>query len=174
MEWIDLAQERYKWLAVVNAVMNLRVPYSAGNFLTSWGPVSFSGRPLLPVIKYNEDDKLVRIWHFSGEGVMGGGGLKEIDRLEDKGVDGKIKLNWMIRKQVRQAGTGLMWLRKGASVGLLWIRSWTFGLHKMLGIFWVAEELLASQRGRSVIQLVLFVCLLDSSVLVYDTVLLGE
>jgi hypothetical protein len=35
MEWIDLAQERDRWLAVVNAVMNLRVPISAGNFLTS-------------------------------------------------------------------------------------------------------------------------------------------
>ena len=35
MEWIDLAQERDRWLAVVNAVMNLRVPYNAGNFLPS-------------------------------------------------------------------------------------------------------------------------------------------
>jgi len=35
MEWIDLAEERDRWPAVVNAVMNLRVPYSAGNFMTS-------------------------------------------------------------------------------------------------------------------------------------------
>ena len=26
MDWIDLAQDKEKWLAVVNAVMNLRVP----------------------------------------------------------------------------------------------------------------------------------------------------
>jgi len=26
MDWIDLAQNREKWLALVNAVMNLRVP----------------------------------------------------------------------------------------------------------------------------------------------------
>jgi len=31
----------------LNAVMNLRLPYNAGNFLTSWGPVSFSRRILL-------------------------------------------------------------------------------------------------------------------------------
>jgi hypothetical protein len=26
MDWIDLAQNRYRWHALVNAVMNLRVP----------------------------------------------------------------------------------------------------------------------------------------------------
>jgi hypothetical protein len=35
MDWIDRAQDKKRWRAVVNAVLNLRVPKNAGNFLSS-------------------------------------------------------------------------------------------------------------------------------------------
>jgi hypothetical protein len=35
IDWIELAQDRDRWWALVTAVMNLWVPQNAGNFLTS-------------------------------------------------------------------------------------------------------------------------------------------
>jgi hypothetical protein len=49
MDWIELAQVRDRWRALVNAVMKLRAPYNAGNILTGLEPVSFSRRILLHV-----------------------------------------------------------------------------------------------------------------------------
>jgi len=46
MEWIGLAQDRDRWQTLMSAVMNIRVPRNAGNFLTSCKAVSFSRRTL--------------------------------------------------------------------------------------------------------------------------------
>ena len=46
MDWIGLAQDRDRRRTLVSAVMNLLVPWNAGNFLTSCKPVSCSRRTL--------------------------------------------------------------------------------------------------------------------------------
>ena len=46
VDWIGLAQDRDRWRTLVSAVMNLRVQWNVGNFLTSCKPVICSGRTL--------------------------------------------------------------------------------------------------------------------------------
>jgi hypothetical protein len=48
----------------------------------------------------------------------------------------------------------LSWLRIGTGGGLLWMRQWTSEFHKMRGISWLAEKLLASQEGICSMELV--------------------
>jgi len=47
MDWIHVTQDRDRWRSLVNAVMNLRLPQNAGNFLTSRNPVRCSRGSLL-------------------------------------------------------------------------------------------------------------------------------
>jgi len=35
MAWVDRVQNRNRWRALVNTVMNHRVPYNEGNFLSA-------------------------------------------------------------------------------------------------------------------------------------------
>jgi hypothetical protein len=47
LDGMHLAQDNDQWLALVNTVMNLRVPYKVRNFSTSLGTISFSRRTLM-------------------------------------------------------------------------------------------------------------------------------
>jgi hypothetical protein len=47
MEWIDLAQDKDSWQALVNTVMNLWVLQNVGKFLSSYTTGGFSRRAQL-------------------------------------------------------------------------------------------------------------------------------
>jgi len=65
MEWIGLAQDTDRWRTLVSAVMSFRVPWNAGNFLTSCKPVSCSRRTLhRGVSKYIY---IVNTWNYLKE-----------------------------------------------------------------------------------------------------------
>ena len=65
MDWIGLAQDRDRSRTLVSAVMNLGVPWNAGNFLTSCKPVSFSRRTL-----HHGVSKYIYMCVWGGEGVV--------------------------------------------------------------------------------------------------------
>jgi hypothetical protein len=44
VDWIDLAQDRDQWRALVNTVMNLLLPYNVGKFLCNCTIGGFSRR----------------------------------------------------------------------------------------------------------------------------------
>ena len=65
IDWINMAQDRDRWHASVNAVMNLRAPYNSGYFLSSLGRVRFSERTLLHRVSYRQSKTSIgkkKVW----------------------------------------------------------------------------------------------------------------
>jgi hypothetical protein len=84
-----------------------------------------------------------------------------VGKPEGRGPLGRPRRRWednikMIFERLdRGAQTGSMLLKIGTGGGLLWIRRWTFGFHKLLGISWIAD-VLASQEALCSMQLVIW------------------
>jgi hypothetical protein len=63
------------------------------------------------------------MWQVWGRGEVHTGfwrrDVREGDHLEDPGVDLRIILNWIFKKWDEEEWTGLIWLWRGTSGGLL-------------------------------------------------------
>ena len=89
------------------------------------------------------------MWRLWGRGELCTGfywgNLRERDHWEDPDVDGSIILKWIFGKW-EGLKTGWSWFRIGTDGGPLWIQWWTFGLHKVRGISWLAAEPISFSR----------------------------
>jgi hypothetical protein len=60
-DWIDLVQDGNQWRALVNTVMDLRLPQNAGKFLNNCTTGSFSRRPQLHEVSYTGSEELTSL-----------------------------------------------------------------------------------------------------------------
>jgi hypothetical protein len=97
---------------------------------------------------------------------FGGGDLTENDHLDDLCVDGRI-LKLIFKKWDVGAQAALLCLRIKTSDVRLSMRQGTFGFHKIRRIYWLVEDLIASQKGLCYIELwsyslIVVKCLMNS------------
>jgi hypothetical protein len=52
MNWSDRVQDMDKWSALANTAINLWIPYTARNSITSWGTATFSNIILFKGVSY--------------------------------------------------------------------------------------------------------------------------
>jgi hypothetical protein len=76
---------------------------------------------------YGRQERCVR-WFWWGN-------LRERDRCEYLGIEGKTMLKWTFENWDGEAWIGLIWVRVGTGDGRAWMREWTVGFHNMEGIF---------------------------------------
>jgi hypothetical protein len=65
VDWIHVAQERNQWRLLVNTVMNYRVLWKSGKFLSMWVTVSFSRRILFQDVSFVSSRTLVLLVKYS-------------------------------------------------------------------------------------------------------------
>jgi hypothetical protein len=63
MDWIDLAQYRDQWRALVNTVMNLRIPQNSEKFLNSCSIGGFSRTTQLLEVSYLLEQR-THVWRW--------------------------------------------------------------------------------------------------------------
>ena len=73
--------------------------------------------------------------------------VKSEDHLEEQGVDGKMTLQWVLKKWVGMTQIRFIWLRVGTGGGLLCTQWRNFKFHKMHGISFLSENSLTSQES---------------------------